>query len=70
MVLTGNEGVDEILDRFTIVDKSRLNYLAKIFHDYVPSDNDPYLSHQVEQHSPGRCLSSTWALLEVRLDSF
>ena len=44
---TGDENVNEILQRFTIVDKGRLNYLNKIFHDYQSDENQPYLSHQV-----------------------
>ena len=45
--LNGDENVNEILQRFTIVDKGRLNYLHKIFKDYQAEEEHPYLSHQV-----------------------
>ena len=49
--LSGDESVHEILQRFTIVEKSRLNYLHKIFHDYQAEEEHPYLSHQVHCNS-------------------
>ena len=44
---SGDENLNEILRKFTIVEKGRLNYLNKIFHDYQSEKQNPYLSHQV-----------------------
>ncbi|KAL5256938.1 hypothetical protein ACHWQZ_G012015 [Mnemiopsis leidyi] len=43
---SGDENLNEILRRFTIVDKGRLNYLNKIFHDFQTDTQNSYLSHQ------------------------
>ena len=45
--LQGDENIHQILERFTIVDKARLNYLFKIFHDCVTEEEENHLSHQV-----------------------
>ena len=44
---SGDENLNEILRRFTIVEKARLNYLNKIFHDFQTDKQNLYLSHQV-----------------------
>ncbi|XP_063674291.1 uncharacterized protein LOC134811421 isoform X3 [Bolinopsis microptera] len=57
--LNGDENVDEILQRFTIVDKGRLNYLNKIFKDYQAEEEHPYLTHQEMKRALSQMKSCT-----------